>query len=190
MVQHLTHPAHQIYALLDTQANLLFLECPCHSAIGNLELKAEDGITYTLEYADPNHVHAVSKVNGVAQAYDANGNPSTPLRPGMILRVVDGVTYSQTWDAENRLVQVSGNGHTTSFTYDGDGALVKKVADGQSTIYAGNQYEKILSPELETKYYYFNGSRVAMRKAGVLQYLAGDHPSARSGQASAPPASS
>jgi RHS repeat-associated protein len=118
-------------------------------------------------YTDPNHVHAVSAVNGVTQTYDANGN--------MTLRVVDGVTYTQTWDAENRLVQVSGDGHTTSYTYDGDGALVKKVAGGQTTIYAGNHYEKVLSPELETKYYYFNGSRVAMRKAGVLQYIAGDH---------------
>ena len=39
-----------------------------------------------------------------------------------------------------------------------------------------------------TKYYFFNGQRVAMRKEGVLYYVAGDHPSLRSGQAWARPA--
>jgi RHS repeat-associated protein len=138
-----------------------------YSALGNLELKAEDGITYTLEYSDANHVHAVSKVNGVSQAYDANGN--------MILRVVDGVTYSQTWDAENRLIQVISGTQTTQFVYDADGALVKKVVDGETTVYLGNHYEKKLSSGEARTYYYFNGSRVAMRQAGVLQYIVGDH---------------
>ena len=63
----------------------------------------------------------------------------------MTLRVVDGVTYSQTWDAENRLVQVISGTQTTQFVYDADGALVKKVVDGETTVYVGDHYEKNLS---------------------------------------------
>ena len=59
--------------------------------------------------------------------YDANGNMTTR---------VEGVTYNQAWDAENRLTSVTGNG-TTTFTYDGDGARVKKVDATGTTAYVG-----------------------------------------------------
>jgi hypothetical protein len=52
----------------------------------------------------------------------------------------------------------------------------------------GQHYEKNVATGTVTKYYYFHGQRVAMRKGGVLYYLVGDHPSLHSGQASAPPA--
>jgi RHS repeat-associated protein len=54
---------------------------------------------------------------GFAGAYDANGN--------MIHRVVDEARYLLTYDAENRLTEVSGAVDTT-YTYDGDGNLVKE----------------------------------------------------------------
>ncbi|MEJ2737434.1 MAG: hypothetical protein P8189_28405, partial [Anaerolineae bacterium] len=138
-----------------------------YSPVGNLEVKNEDGNAYTLQYADPDHVHAVSAVNGFAQAYDANGN--------MTLRVVDGVTYTQTWDSENRLASVTGSGHTTTFTYGADGALVKKTVDGETTIHVGQHYEKNVASGTVTKYYYLNGQRVAMWKTGDLYYLVVDH---------------
>ena len=54
----------------------------------------------------------------------------------MITRVENGQTYTQTLDAENRLISVTVSGQTTQFIYDGDGNLVKKVKpDNSKTIY-------------------------------------------------------
>jgi hypothetical protein len=92
---------------------------------------------------------------------------------------------------------------------DGDGSLVKREVGGETTVYPsaslrtglGNLYEKDVAGGQVRKYYYFpsaglpstalragragNGQRVALRKAGVVQYVLGDHPSVpqdRSGQ--------
>jgi YD repeat-containing protein len=77
------------------------------------------------------HNHAVTALStGENYTYDANGN--------MTQRVEGGLTYNQTFDAENRLisVSVSPSGQTTQFIYDGDGNLVKKVKrDNSKTIY-------------------------------------------------------
>ena len=59
-----------------------------------------------------------------------------------------------------------------SFAYDGDGNRVK-VDGGVTTYYVGRYYEK--QGSIVTKYYYFAGKRVAMRKGGTLTYLHGDH---------------
>jgi YD repeat-containing protein len=45
-------------------------------------------------------------VDGVDQACDHNGNMTT--------RLVDGVTYEQTWDVENRLQSVTMDNNVTS----------------------------------------------------------------------------
>ena len=39
----------------------------------------------------------------------------------MTSRTEGGITYTQAWDAENRLQSVTTGGQTTTFTYDGDG---------------------------------------------------------------------
>lgn len=76
------------------------------------------------------------------------------------------------YDEENRLVR---QGDTT-YTYDGQGALAKKTEDGETTIYVADVYEKNLSTGQITKYYWFNGRRVAMRHPGsTAQYLLTDH---------------
>lgn len=41
--------------------------------------------------------------------YDANGN--------MLTRKENNVTYTRTWDEENRLKTVTGNGQTTTYYY-------------------------------------------------------------------------
>jgi len=109
-----------------------------YDRVGNLRLKAEGGITHTMQYSDTAHVHAVSAVDGVPQSYDANGN--------ITVRAVDGVTYAQGWDHENRLAWVSTGGVTTTFMYDANGALVKKEdPTAGTTSYVGPHYE-VLAP--------------------------------------------
>jgi hypothetical protein len=114
----------------------------------------------------------------------------------VIARLDDGLAYLQTWDAENRLAWVENlaSGKVTTFLYplasirtgDGDGALVKKVASGETTVCVGSHYEKNVTAAEDTKCFYFKplpgtgSQRVAMRRNGVLQYIAGAHPTAAS----------
>jgi hypothetical protein len=52
---------------------------------------------------------------------------------------------------------------------------------GLTTVYVGSHYEKVTTPgqETQTKYYYFGGRRIAMRKVGGsnpgLYYMLADH---------------
>jgi RHS repeat-associated protein len=85
------------------------------------------------------------------------------------------------YDAENRLVSVTGiNGTTLSatFTYNGDGQRVKSVIDSETILFVGGYYEQKGS-EI-TKYYFAGASRIAMRKYTIpqsmtVEYFLGDH---------------
>jgi YD repeat-containing protein len=79
-----------------------------NTTTGNLSSRA--GVNYTYE---TNHKHAVTNMSsGENYGYDANGNQTQ--------RMVGGNTYNLSYDAENRLVGVSGAA-TATFVYDGDG---------------------------------------------------------------------
>ena len=82
-------------------------------------------------------------------------------------------TAALTYDAENRLVSVSGSGVTASFVYDGDGNRVQSTINGVTTVYIGNYYEK--SGDNITKYYYAGAMRVAMKSGSGTTWLLGDH---------------
>ena len=122
---------------------------------------------------DATHKHAVSSVSNQLSVdsyqYDANGN--------MTQRVENGQTYTQTFDAENRLISVTVNSQTTQFIYDGDGNLVKKINPNNSrTIYVGGLYEvdKTSGGSVtKTTVYYPAGG--AMRVNGTLYYMLKDH---------------
>ena len=138
-------------------------------------LASKAGTDY--EYYDTSHKHAVTHlgIGGQYQKYwyDANGN--------MYQRVVDGDTYTLTYDAENRLVSVSGGGLSASFVYDGDGNRVKGVMGGVTTTYIGNYFEWTGNQDTMKRYYYAGSIRVAMKTGGspdqspVLNWLFGDH---------------
>ena len=59
-----------------------------------------------------------------------------------LLNIEGGLTYTQTFDTENRLTAVLVSGQTTTFVYDPDGNMVKKIKpDGSKTLYVGGVYE-------------------------------------------------
>jgi RHS repeat-associated protein len=124
--------------------------------------------TYT--YGDTAHDHAVTALStGETYSYDANGN--------MTQRVEGGLTYTQTFDAENRLISVAVGGQTTQFIYNGDGNLVKKInPNGSKTLYVGGIYEVDKasggSVTRTVTYYPVAG---AMRIDNTLYYVLKDH---------------
>ena len=103
---------------------------------------------------------------GNTYTYDANGN--------QITRVIGTDTYTEIYDAENKLVQVVKNGNTiAAFTYDGDGIRVASTINGVTTKFVGEYYE--VTPTETTKHYSAGGQRVAVRENGTLTYILGDH---------------
>ncbi len=82
----------------------------------------------------------------------------------MVGSVTQPQTAALTYDAENRLVSVSGSGMTASFVYDGDGNRVQSTINGVTTVYIGNYYEK--SGANITQYYYAGAVRIAITQAG------------------------
>ena len=131
---------------------------------GNLASRA--GVNYT--YGDANHDHAVTDMSsGESYDYDENGNQTQ--------RVISGSTYNLSYDAENRLVGVSG-AVTATFVYDGDGNRVKGTVSGTTIAYIGNYLEWTGSVNTMRKFYYAGSTRVAMRTgASTLKFLLGDH---------------
>ncbi|UYN90165.1 MAG: hypothetical protein KIT08_02745 [Anaerolineales bacterium] len=103
--------------------------------------------------------------------YDANGN--------MLQRVEDEVTWTQIYNAENRLTSVSDGEETWSFTYDGDGRRVRQVGpDGEVTLYLGGGAYEVRDAAGDTevvKYYGIAGQRVALSGPDGLQFLLSDH---------------
>jgi len=113
----------------------------------------------------------VSTTVGFRAAYDADGN--------MVLRVeVSGtqrITYTQEWDAENRLAVVTNTvtGQVVRFVYDGDGNRVVRVDGSGTRVYIGDYYER--QGAAVTKYYHAAGQRIAARVNGTLYFLHRDH---------------
>jgi RHS repeat-associated protein len=133
------------------------------STTGNLSSKTGLG---NYNYGDSEHAHAVTATgNGNSYSYDDNGNQTT--------RVINGVgTFYLTYDAENRLVNVSGT-LSASFLFDGDGNRVKSTIGSSTTTFVGTYYE-IISSSI-TKYYYQGASRVAIRNSNGVRYFFNDH---------------
>jgi RHS repeat-associated protein len=129
-------------------------------------------VSYT--YGSSAHKHAVTSTsNGNSYSYDANGN--------MTRRTVGRVTYTLTYDAENRLVGITQGGNFLAlYTYDGDGNRVKAwvISGNLTTAYIGNYFEWSGLTSSMKKYYYASGQRVAMRTGTInstLNFLLGDH---------------
>ena len=137
---------------------------------GNLDLKGD----LNIDYGDTNHIHAATSAtlgaNTNTYEYDDNGNMDT--------RIIGGQTVHLDYDAENRLVSVTGTNLSAQFTYNGDGQRVKSVVNGETILFVGGHFE--MKGNEVTKYYFAGASRIAVRKYVVpqsttLTYLVGDH---------------
>jgi RHS repeat-associated protein len=141
------------------------------SVSGNLTINND----ITLSYSPTTQPHAAtSATGGGVYTYDTNGN--------QITRIVDNVSYTLTYDAENRLVKIHETDTnpevvTGQYIYDGDGNRIKTIAAGKTTYYIRNYYEKIVEGTNTTikKYYYAGGVRVAMDDNGQVRYFITDH---------------
>ena len=90
----------------------------------------------------------------------------------MTSRTVNGQTFNFGYDAENRLVSVSGAA-VASFVYDGDGNRVQSTINGTTTTFIGNYYS--VTDSIVTKNYYSGTQLIAVRKGDALSYLLSDH---------------
>jgi YD repeat-containing protein len=70
----------------------------------------------------------------------------------MLTRVVDGVTTTFAYNADNKLTTVSrGVSTIATFVYDGDGTRVLATINGVTTKFVGEYYE--ITDTTITKYY-------------------------------------
>jgi YD repeat-containing protein len=93
------------------------------------------------------------------------------------------VTYTQVFDAENRLISVTageGEENTTHFVYDGAGNLMKKInPDDSYVLYIGSVLEVAMDADdniVQTTIYYPAGGavRVITEATNELFYVLGD----------------
>ncbi len=167
-----------------------------YGAVGNVisTTDALNGESLSYTYDPLDRLTGVSGALSEAYTYD-------PI--GTMTRQVEGsVTYTQTWDLDNRLVSVTTDGWTTQYLYDSDGVLVRKVEPRGQTLYGNADYElftatlitvtipstfthKLYMPiafgastgacQGTCTYYQFNGQQVAVRTGGTVYRLHSDH---------------
>jgi RHS repeat-associated protein len=109
-----------------------------YDEVGNITHKDGMGDYF---YDDPDHIHAVTRIGSDQRYwYDDNGNMTTRV----VLSGTERITYTQAFNAENKLAVVTNTvaGEITTFVYDGNGVRVKKIdPDGSVTYYVGGIYE-------------------------------------------------
>ena len=129
----------------------------------------------------------VATSEGFRAAYDLNGNMTLRVEVSGTETITGnshasssvGITFTQEWNAENRLSVVTNtvSGDVTRFVYDGDGnRVLREQPDGSVTAYLGAVEVTLSGTErLTTSYYFAGAQRIAMRGGVTLTYLHGDH---------------
>lgn len=119
-------------------------------------------------FSEPGALRFVVGSRAFAGHYDANGN--------LTHRLVNNAATIMSYDAENRLVQVSG-ATTATFVYNGDGERVRSTVNGTTTAFIGSILEWTGSTTTMIRYYYAGAARIAMRTGtgDPHQYILSDH---------------
>lgn len=132
---------------------------------GNITMRQNNTTVKTYTYY-PN-THKVQSSGDYSYNYDNNGNMTS-----------QSSGYVYTYDAENNITNVTKNGNTIGmYYYDSSGNRTIKIDNGAeivATYYIGAHYESEWGTT-PIKYYYLNGMRVCMDKAGTKTWFHNDH---------------
>jgi len=124
--------------------------------------------TITTNYAHSD-LNQYTTINGAALQYDNNFN----------LTSYNGWTY--TYSAENRLMSVTGNGHSANFVYDAVGRCVRRTIDGVTTVFTYDQWTPIVEWDgsgnlIATNVYGLGDDEILYRQSGSTQFFAKSDP--------------
>jgi RHS repeat-associated protein len=123
----------------------------------------------TVANGQPHTLRSVTDATGTeTYGYNALGQTTS--------RGKAGNNQTLTWDREGRVATVAGTGGTTSFVYSANGDRLLRKDPSGTTLYLGNQEIQSAGGSVTvTRYYSHGGKVVAMNRAGILTWLAGDH---------------
>ncbi len=126
-----------------------------YNAIGNVT--SVNGVAYTYPAAGQPRPHAVTSVGGNSYTYDANGNMLTG----------GGRTF--TWNGFNKPLTIGDE----AYTYDVLANRVRRVVNGTTTDYFGDDYE--INNGTVTKIFSAFGIAIAQKVGTTLSWLHADH---------------
>ena len=117
--------------------------------------------TIPYSYTDSNWKDKLTAYNGQSITYDAIGNPLN-----------DG-TWTYSWEAGRRLMQMSKSGTTVQYQYDANGLRVGKIVNGTETTYTlhGKLLTHLKQGANEMHFYYDAQSRPAMVNFNGAYYM-------------------
>jgi YD repeat-containing protein len=113
---------------------------------------------------------ATNRITTAGYAYDANGN------------MTDDGSNSMVYDAENRVVSLTGSSGAASYSYNASGLRAIKVFGGITTNYVFDDNKDIAeysNGTLGNEYVYFGSRPIAAHASGTLYYEVADHMSTR-----------
>jgi RHS repeat-associated protein len=144
----------------------------------NIISRTQNGKTDQYTYDPLNRIKSESGSQNETYFYNANGN-----REGHGSGKVYGLKDAEyTYDSQNRLTQVQGEGKKVTYRYDGDGLLYERSEGDETTRYYYDDVAKLIaeanvstSGELKTTYIYvydLNGALKSRldKESGKLQY--------------------
>lgn len=136
------------FGRLSKATNRTYAEDFTYAVNDNLRTRTRPATSFIYPAANAARPHAPLSLNGVAFAYDANGNLTTD-RQGTASEADDRIF---TYDAANRVSKVAMGASTVTLSYGPDGARVKKSSPLRSTLYPDANVEYDIVTKSFTRY--------------------------------------
>ncbi|NJM28586.1 MAG: hypothetical protein HC856_11045, partial [Pseudanabaena sp. RU_4_16] len=126
-----------------------------YDAIGNITYKSDVGsYAYPASGANSIRPHAVTSVGGPINAsynYDANGN------------MIGGAGRTLTYTSFNKPASIGTGTASITYLYDANDNRIRQIADGKTTTYIGNLFEREVSNGVaHDKSYVYAGSTLVV----------------------------